>query len=65
MYLTENWRLKNQRYTLRGTQNTQTHEINFPPRRVAPREVATYDLNQSATGEALHTEKKEIELIHA
>jgi len=43
MYLTENWRLKEQRYTLKGSRSHDTHEVMFPPRPVAPRELALYD----------------------
>lgn len=43
MYLTENWRLKGQRYTLKGTRTTDTQTLTFPPRYVEPRPVQAYD----------------------
>ncbi len=48
MYLTENWRLKAQRYTLTGSRDPQdTEAVNFPPRPVQPRMVETFDFHTS------------------
>lgn len=44
MRVSENWRLKKQRYTLEGTINEG--KVAFPPRPVEPRPVETYDFNK-------------------
>jgi len=46
MHLTENWRLKGQRYTLTTTRNNETQEITFPPRHVARRELDVYTFDE-------------------
>lgn len=43
MYLTETWRLKDQRYQLIGQVAQDTQELTFPPRPHAVREVESYD----------------------
>jgi hypothetical protein len=48
MYLTENWRLKAQRYILQGVRTPETHEVTFPPRPVTPRDVETYEFDDTA-----------------
>jgi hypothetical protein len=43
MYLTEHWRLKEQRYRLMGSIPDGGDKVTFPPRPIQPREVAPYD----------------------
>lgn len=45
MYLTETWRLKDQRYQLIGQVAQDTQELTFPPRPNAVREVESYDFD--------------------
>jgi hypothetical protein len=47
MYLTENWRLKEQRYTLHGLR-LNDEQVSFPPREVEPRSVEVYIFPQEA-----------------
>lgn len=49
MRLTEYWRLKEERYSLKGSRDKNTHEVNFPARPVAPREVEVYEFDTDAT----------------
>lgn len=39
MSLTQTWRLKNQRYQLKGSRTSDTHEFVFPPRPVSLRKT--------------------------
>jgi hypothetical protein len=61
MYLTENWRLKAQRYILTGNRTPETQEVTFPPRPVAPRVVEAYDFSD----EPYTQENREAELVEA
>lgn len=47
MYLTENWRLKEQRYTLHGLR-LNDEQVSFPPREVEPRAVEVYTFSTEA-----------------
>ncbi len=47
MRVSENWRLKKQRYALEG-KVSQDGKVVFPPRDVEPRQVETYDFNKQA-----------------
>jgi hypothetical protein len=48
MYLTETWRLKDQRYQLIGQVAQDTQELTFPPRPAAVREVPSYEFEAPA-----------------
>jgi hypothetical protein len=51
MHLTENWRLKGQRYALMTNRNTETQEITFPPRHVATREMDVFKFDENEVDE--------------
>jgi hypothetical protein len=45
MRISENWRLKNQRYSLTGSRD-ENGNVEFPPRAVKPRQVENYDFKK-------------------
>lgn len=45
MRVSQNWRLKKQRYALEGTIN-EDGKVSFPPRTVEPRNVETFDFGK-------------------
>lgn len=51
MRITENWRLKSERYTLEGAQPTEIENPCFPPRPVQAREVEIYDFKATEPAE--------------
>lgn len=46
MRVSENWRLKDARYQLKGSRRLNDNEISFPPRAVKPREVQLYQFDK-------------------
>ena len=59
MYLTENWRLKRQRYNLNGSELPETKELTFPPRSVTPRDVEVYDFEAQDSHDAPMVEERD------
>lgn len=63
MRVSENWRLKKQRYTLEGKVNEETGKVSFPPRPVEPRQVETFDFSKPAQPEAYNWPVKVYEKV--
>lgn len=58
MRVSENWRLKKQRYTLAGKMNEETGKVTFPPRSIEPCKVETFDFSKEAEAYEWTTEVK-------
>jgi hypothetical protein len=63
MHLTENWRLKGQRYALMTNRNTETQEITFPPRHVATREMDVFKFDENEAEEQRKPEAAVVESV--